>query len=63
VLSLDEQVRVPFGPWRRTLMTKDFTRLEPRELEPKFYARGVGPVLTLGISGTIGREELIRFRR
>ena len=63
VLSLDEQVEVPFGHWRRTLMTKDFTRLEPRQLEHKFYARGVGPVLTLGISGTIGREELIRFRR
>jgi hypothetical protein len=63
VLSLDEQVEVPYGHWRRTLMTKDFTRLEPRQLEHKFYARGVGPVLTLGISGTIGREELIRFRR
>jgi hypothetical protein len=63
ILSLDEQVQVPFGHFRRTLMTKDFTRLEPRQLEHKFYARGVGPVLTLGISGSIGREELIRFRR
>jgi hypothetical protein len=63
VLSLDEQVEVPYGHWRRTLMTKDFTRLEPRELEHKFYARGVGPVLTLGISGSIGRDELISFRR
>jgi hypothetical protein len=63
VLSLDEQVEVPFGHWRRTLMTKDFTRLEPRQLEHKFYARGVGPVLTLGLSGSVGREELIRFRR
>lgn len=63
VLSLDEQVQVPFGHFRRTLMTKDFTRLEPRALEHKFYARGIGPVLTLGISGSIGREELIRFRK
>jgi hypothetical protein len=45
------------------LMTKDFTRLEPRQLEHKFYARGVGPVLELGVSGDIEREELIRFRR
>jgi hypothetical protein len=63
ILSLDEQVQVPFGHFKRTLMTKDFTRLEPRALEHKFYARGVGPVLTLGISGSVGREELIRFRR
>ena len=63
VLSLDEQVEVPFGHWRRTLMTKDFTPLEPRQLEHKFYARGVGPVLTLAVSGSNGREELIRFRR
>jgi hypothetical protein len=63
ILSLDEQVQVPYRHFKRTLMTKDFTRLEPRQLEHKFYARGVGPVLTLGISGSIGREELIRFRR
>ena len=58
VLSLDEQVEVPFGHWNRTLMTKDFTPLEPRG--DKFYARGVGPVLTLAVSGSNGREELIR---
>jgi hypothetical protein len=63
VLSLDEQVEVPFGHWKRTLMTKEVTPLEPDALEHKFYARGIGPVLTLGISGSIGREELIRFRR
>jgi hypothetical protein len=63
ILSLDEQVQVPYRHFERTLMTKDFTRLEPRQLEHKFYARGIGPVLTLGISGSTGREELIRFRR
>ena len=31
--------------------------------EYKLYARGVGPVLALGISGGGGREELLRFRR
>jgi hypothetical protein len=63
ILSLDEQVQVPYRHFKRTLMTKDFTRLEPRQLEHKFYARGVGPVLELGISGDVGRQELIRFRR
>ena len=63
VLSLDEQAQTPFGHFRRVLMTKDFTPLEPRVLEYKLYARGVGPVLVVGVSGGAGREELIRFRR
>ena len=54
---------MPYGHWRRTLMTKDLTRLEPDMLEHKFYARGVGRVLTLGISGGAGREALISLRR
>jgi hypothetical protein len=61
ILSLDEWVEVPFGPFRDVLMTKDWTPLEPDVLEHKFYARGVGPVLALAISGGSGREELISF--
>jgi hypothetical protein len=63
VLSVDEKAQVPAGYYPRTVMTKDFTRLEPKLLEHKFYARGVGPVLTLAISGGAGREELVSFRR
>ena len=63
VLSLNEQAQVPFGHFRRVLMTKDFTPLEPRVLEYKLYARGIGPVLVVGVSGGAGREELVRFRR
>jgi hypothetical protein len=63
VLSLDERVEVPFGSFDGVLMTKDTTPLEPDVLEHKFYARGVGPVLVLGLSGGGGREELLRFSR
>jgi hypothetical protein len=35
---------------------------EPEVLEHKLYARGVGPVLVLSLSGGGGSEELIRFR-
>jgi hypothetical protein len=62
VLSLDEQAQVPFGHFRNVLLTKDYTPLEPRVLEYKLYARGVGPVIALGISGGSDREELLRFR-
>lgn len=59
VLSLDERVQVPLGTYDGVLMTKDFTPLEPDILEHKFYARGVGLVLALAISGGRDREELV----
>jgi hypothetical protein len=62
VLGTSEQVEVPFGLFRGALMTKDLTRLEPDVVELKFYARGVGPVLTVDVSGGSGREELVRYR-
>jgi hypothetical protein len=61
ILSLDEKAQVPYGTFRRVLLTKDFTPLEPRVLEYKLYAKGVGPVLVLGVSGGSDREELLRF--
>jgi hypothetical protein len=62
VLSLHEWVEVPAGSYRDVLMTKDWTPLEPDVLEHKFYAKGVGPVLALAISGGSGREELVSLR-
>jgi hypothetical protein len=59
VLSRGEQVDVPAGHYRHVILTKEFNPLEPRALEYKFYARGVGPVLSLGISGDVDREELL----
>jgi hypothetical protein len=44
-------------------MTKDANRLKPKILEYKFFARGVGPVLAIGVSGGSDREELLSFRR
>jgi hypothetical protein len=65
VLSLKEQVEVPFGHFRpgRVLMTKDLNPLKPKILEYKFYARGVGPVLAVGVSGGSDREELVSYGR
>jgi len=63
VFSRSEQVEVPFGHFRRVLATRELNPLEPRVLEYKLYARGVGPVLALGISGGDDREELVSFRR
>jgi hypothetical protein len=44
------------------LKTKDYTPLEPDVVENKYYARNVGPVLALQVSGGESREELLSFR-
>jgi hypothetical protein len=63
VLSLDEQADVPFGHFSHVLLTKDYTPLEPKVVEHKLYAKGVGPVLTLAVSGGGGDEKLLRFEK
>ena len=62
VLSVGEMAQVPAGFYPKTLMTRDRMPLEPKVEELKFYAPGVGPVLTLDTSGGDGREELVSFK-
>jgi hypothetical protein len=62
-LSLDEHVRVPFGSFDSVLKTKDTTPLEPDVVEEKYYAKGIGPVLAVAVSGGSSREELLSFER
>jgi hypothetical protein len=61
IVSLREQAEVPAGHYDDALMTKDLNPLEPKVLEFKFYARGVGPVLAVSVSGGSDREELVSF--
>ncbi|HEX6875411.1 MAG TPA: hypothetical protein VF165_07105 [Nocardioidaceae bacterium] len=61
VLSLDEMAQVPLGRYKDALLTKDTSGTEPNVVEYKLYAPGTGPVLTLGVSGGAGREELVRM--
>jgi hypothetical protein len=61
VLSTDEQAEVPFGHLTDVLMTKDYTPIEPDVDELKFYAKGVGPVLAVTVSGGDEREELTGY--
>jgi hypothetical protein len=62
VLGLHERAETPAGSYEGVLMTKDYTPLDPKALEYKFYAPGVGPVVTLGVSGEVSREELVQLR-
>jgi hypothetical protein len=53
---------VPFGTFDHVLQTRNFTPLEPDLIEEKFYARGVGMVLAITVSGGSDREVLASFR-
>jgi hypothetical protein len=61
IVSVDEQAEPPAGHYTGVLMTKDVNPLEPKVLEFKFYAKGVGPVTTVGVSGGSEIEELLEY--
>ena len=44
------------------LLTEDFSPIEPKVSELKFYARGSGQaVLAIDVSGGTDREELVEY--
>jgi hypothetical protein len=61
-LSIDEQVEVPFGHFTGAMLVRESTPLEPRLLEYKLYAPGVGPAMAMSVSGETDREVLIDMR-
>jgi hypothetical protein len=63
VLDVASQVQVPFGRFHGALLTRNYSALEPAVEEMKLYARGVGPVMELLVSGGSGRTELLSFER
>jgi hypothetical protein len=63
VIDLHESVSVPFGSFSDVLVTEDWTPLEPKVLENKFYARGVGVVLERRVKGGEEVLRLIELRR
>jgi hypothetical protein len=61
VLGSATRVVVPFGKFDDVLQTEDVNPLgDPIQVENKFYAEGVGPILTLDLTGA-GREELVSY--
>lgn len=59
VLSLTESTTVRHGAYGKLLMTKEFSRLEPEVVDHKYYARGIGNILTLCVKGPAERNELV----
>src|SRR5262245_39950110 len=61
-LSLNEVVTVRFGTFNHCLKSEETTPLEPDLLEDKFYAPGVGNILTVDVH-TGATSELVRIIR
>ena len=63
VLDLTSTAEVPFGSFENALRTEDVNPLgDPKQVENKFFAEGVGPVLTISITPDKGdREELVSY--
>jgi hypothetical protein len=60
-LSLNAHAKVPYGTFGHLLQTRNFSPLEPNVVEEKFYARGIGVVLEITVSGGSDRGELLSF--
>lgn len=59
VLRLNARVSVEYGKFRRCLVTKEWSPLEPGNIEHKVYAPGVGLVLIWEFGGKPERIELV----
>ena len=61
VLALDQQVQAPAGHFTGAILTDDYSPLEPDVSEYKLYAKGVGPVVAVSVSGEAEREDLVKY--
>jgi hypothetical protein len=63
VVRIGEPVTVPFKTFRHTMLTKEWTPVEPGVIDHKYYVRGIGTVLERSVKGPVERNELVSFRR
>jgi hypothetical protein len=60
ILSLSARVAVPFGRYTRTVLTKEWTPLEPGVIDHKSYAQGIGVVREASVRSGAELLELVR---
>jgi hypothetical protein len=62
ILSLNEEVRVPYGSFSNVLKTEDFNPFEPDILENKFYAPDIGYIKAVQVKGGSDEEHLVQIK-
>ena len=63
VLDGSASVSVPYTSTHHSVRTKEWTPLEPKVLDNKYYVRGVGTVREIAVKGPVERLELVSFTR
>jgi hypothetical protein len=58
IVDLSASVTVPYVSSRRALRTTEWTPLEPKVVDAKFYVRGIGTVKEVQVKGPGLREKL-----
>jgi hypothetical protein len=61
ILSVDAFAKVPYRTFDHGIQTRNFSGIEPDTIEEKIYAKGVGVVLELTVSGGSDRTELVSY--
>jgi hypothetical protein len=59
IIGTDGLAVVPYGRFEHCVQTRNFSGIEPDVIEEKLYARGVGVVLEITVSGGADRSELL----
>ncbi len=62
ILSVDAFAKVPYGTFDDGIQTRNFSGIEPDVIEEKIYAKGVGVVLEITVSGGSDRTELASYK-
>src|SRR5205085_11865828 len=63
VLGTHSQVTVPAGHYSHVRLTEETTPVEPRADELKFFAKGIGMVMEVGLSPEASRSVLVSMSR
>jgi hypothetical protein len=63
IQGVDALVKVPYGRFEHGIQTRNFSGIEPNVIEEKIYAKDVGVVLEITVSGGSDRTELLSYRK
>jgi hypothetical protein len=62
IIGTDALAKVPYGRVTGGVQTRNFSGIESNVIEEKIYARGVGVVLEITVSGGSDRDELLSYK-
>jgi hypothetical protein len=63
IIGVEALAKVPYGRFGHGVQTRNFSGIEPNVIEEKIYARSVGVVLEVTVSGGSDRAELLSYTR